>query len=439
MKREIKDSIVVGAALFAMFFGAGNLIFPPAIGLFSGDQWLLSLIGFFITGIGLPVLGVLSVSLSGGTISDLASKVGPKFSLIFSTILILAIGPLLAIPRTGATVYEIGVAPLGTFNPLLVSIIYFSITLFFVIKPSGIIDKIGKILTPILLLVIGSIIGTGFFHPIGLPVATKLNNAFSFGFLQGYQTMDALGSIVMGGIILAALIEKGYTDRKKQIKMTTIAGLMSGTLLTLIYGGLMFLGASISPNVAPDISKTALILEITKSVLGPNGLLVISIAVSAACLTTSIGLTAIVGNFFEKISNGKIPYKVTVIFVCAFSAIMSVVGVETIVEIAVPLLVFVYPIAMVLILFNLFDHYLPHVAAYKGAVLGAGLVGAVDAVKALSMDALNVIFEPVYTLVNYLPLANVGFAWLLPALMLSLIFGFLGLRGQHTRQLETSM
>ncbi|MBF4691561.1 branched-chain amino acid transport system II carrier protein [Fusibacter ferrireducens] len=436
MKREIKDSIVVGAALFAMFFGAGNLIFPPAIGLFSGDQWFFSLIGFFITGISLPVLGVLSVSLSGGTISDLASKVGPKFSLVFSTILILAIGPLLAIPRTGATVYEIGVAPLGTFNPLLVSIIYFSITLFFVIKPSGIIDKIGKILTPILLLVIGAIIGTGLLHPIGIPVTTKLNNAFSFGFLEGYQTMDALGSIVMGGIILVALIEKGYTDRKKQIKMTTIAGLMSGTLLTLIYGGLMYLGASIGSNVSPDISKTALILKITESVLGANGLLVISVAVSAACLTTSIGLTAIVGNFFEKISKGKIPYKATVVFVCAFSAVMSVVGVETIVEIAVPLLVFVYPIAMVLILFNLLDRYLPHDAAYKGAALGAGLIGAVDAVKALNFRALNAIFEPIYTLINYLPLANVGFAWLLPALTLSLVFG---LRAQRTTKLETSM
>ncbi|GAU78383.1 branched-chain amino acid transport system II carrier protein [Fusibacter sp. 3D3] len=427
MKREIEDSIVVGAALFAMFFGAGNLIFPPAIGLFSGDQWLFSLIGFFITGICLPVLGVLSVSLSGGTISDLASKVGPKFSLIFSTILILAIGPLLAIPRTGATVYEIGVAPLGNFNPLLVSIIYFSITLFFVIKPSGIIDKIGKILTPILLLVIGAIIGTGLFHPIGNPVTTKLENAFSFGFLQGYQTMDALGSIVMGGIILAALVEKGYKNRKKQIKMTTIAGLLSGTLLTLIYGGLMFLGASISPMVAPDISKTALILEITQFVLGPNGLLVISIAVSAACLTTSIGLTAIVGNFFEKVSDGKLPYKLTVIFVCAFSAVMSVVGVETIVEIAVPLLVLIYPIAMVLILFNLFDRYLPHVAAYKGAVLGAGLIGFVDAAKALNWDALNVIFEPIYTLVSHFPLADYGFAWTLPALAFSLIFGLQGL------------
>ncbi len=436
MKREMKDSIVLGAALFAMFFGAGNLIFPPAIGLASGDKWLFSLIGFFFTGIGLPVLGVLAVSKAGGTISEFANKVGPKFSLVFSTIVILAIGPLLAIPRTGATVYEIGVAPLGSVNPLLVSVIYFSITLFFVIKPSGIVDKIGKVLTPILLLVIGTIIVSGIVHPIAQPIVSKLESAFSFGFLEGYQTMDTLGAIVMGGIILAALIEKGYNDPKKQMKMTTVAGLMSGTILTLIYGGLLFLGATISPNVAQDIGKTALILEITQSILGPNGLLVISIAVSAACLTTSIGLTAIVGNFFEKVSGGKIPYKATVIFVCAFSAVMSVVGVDTIVEIAVPLLVLVYPIAMVLIVFNLVDRFLPHAAAYKGAVLGAGLIGAVDAVKALNFAALNATLQPVYNLVDHLPMASFGFAWITPALVLSLAFG---LWGRYASQINTSM
>ncbi|GAU79981.1 branched-chain amino acid transport system II carrier protein [Fusibacter sp. 3D3] len=426
MKRQTKDSIVLGAALFAMFFGAGNLIFPPAIGLTSGNQWLFSLLGFFITGICLPVLGVLAVSKAGGTISELALKVGPKFAVVFGSIVVLAIGPLLAIPRTGATVYEIGVAPLGSVNPLLVSIIYFSVTLFFVIKPSGIIDKIGKILTPILLVVIGTIIVGGILHPVAQPVASKLENAFSYGFLQGYQTMDTLVAIVVGGIILSSLVEKGYTDSKRQFRMTTIAGLMSGTILLLIYGGLMYLGATISTSVTPEISRTALILKITQAALGPNSLLVISVAVSAACLTTSIGLTAIAGDFFEHVSGGKIPYKATVIFVCIFSTVMSVVGVDTIVEIAVPLLVFVYPIAMVLIVFNLLDRFLPYAAMHKGAVWGAGLVGAVDAFKALNLGFINTLLEPVYKIVEYLPLAKYGFAWLLPALTFSLAFGLLG-------------
>ncbi|MBF4691563.1 branched-chain amino acid transport system II carrier protein [Fusibacter ferrireducens] len=426
MKRQTKDSIVLGAALFAMFFGAGNLIFPPAIGLTSGDKWLFSLLGFFITGICLPVLGVLAVSKAGGTISELASKVGPKFSLIFGSIVVLAIGPLLAIPRTGATVYEIGVAPLSSINPIWVSIIYFSVTLFFVIKPSGVIDKIGKILTPILLIVIGTIITAGSLHPIAPAVASKLKNAFSYGFLQGYQTMDTLVAIVVGGIILASLIEKGYTDSKIQFKMTTIAGVMSGAILLMIYGGLMFLGATMGTSVTPEISRTALILKITQAALGPNSLLVISVAVSAACLTTSIGLTAIAGDFFAHVSGGKIPYKATVIFVCLFSTVMSAIGVDKIVEIAVPLLVIVYPVAIVLIVFNLIDPLLPYKAMYKGAVLGAGSIGIIDAFKALNLDFINTVFEPVYKIVEYLPLSKYGFAWLLPALTLSLAFGLLG-------------
>lgn len=437
MKREMKDSIVLGAALFAMFFGAGNLIFPPAIGVASGESWFLSMLGFFFTGICLPVMGVLAVSKAGGTISEFASKVSHKFSLAFGTIVILAIGPLLAIPRTGATVYEIGIKPLGEINPLLVSIIYFGITLLFVIKPNGIIDKVGKILTPILLFVIGTIIITGLIHPIGIPVASKIENAFTFGFLEGYQTMDTLGAIVMGGIILAALLEKGYTDTKKQMKMTTTAGLISGSILMLIYGGLLFLGASISGNVEPGISKTALILDITKSVLGNNGLFVISIAVSAACLTTSIGLTAIVGNYFEKISKGKLSYKLTVIVVCAFSALMSVVGVETIVEIAVPLLVWVYPVAMVLIVFNIIEAILPHKFAFTGGVLGAGFIGFMDALKALPFKGISESLKPIYDLISKLPFANVGFAWVLPAVLLALAFGYYGKYFKNYRVLET--
>lgn len=438
MKREMKDSIVLGAALFAMFFGAGNLIFPPAIGLSSGNDWFLSMVGFFFTGICLPVMGVLAVSKAGGTISEFASKVSSKFSLIFGTIVIMAIGPLLAIPRTGATVYEIGVKPLGDINPLLVSAIYFTITFLFVIKPNGVIDKVGKILTPILLIVIGTIIGAGIINPIGTPVASKLENAFSFGFLEGYQTMDTLGAIVMGGIILAALLEKGYTDPKKQMKMTTVAGVLSGTILMAIYGGLLYLGASISGVVDPSISKTALILEITKSALGNNGLLVISIAVSAACLTTSIGLTAIVGNYFEKISRGKIPYKVTVTLVCIFSALMSVVGVDTIVEIAVPLLVFVYPIAMVLIIFNIADSFLPHRLAYTGGVIGAGFIGVMDAIKAVEIDALSSVLNPIYNAISKLPLADFGFAWITPALILAAVFGLYGRLRKGYVKMETA-
>lgn len=429
MKKTHKDAIVVGAALFAMFFGAGNLIFPPAIGLATGDQWLLSLLGFLVTGIGLPVMGVLAVSKAGGTINDLASKVSNKFSVILGTIIILAIGPLLAIPRTGATVYEIGIKPMLSVSPLVVSIVYFAITLFFVIKPSGIIDKVGKILTPVLLFVIGLIIFNGIVHPIGAPTSTTIVNPFSKGFLDGYQTMDTLGSIVMGGIILGALVEKGYMDRKSQMHMTTIAGLLAGGTLAFVYGGLLYLGATGSGVLSPELSKASLIIEITNRVLGSSGQLIMCVAVSAACLTTSIGLTAIVGNYFEQLSNGKLRYQVIVTFTCIFSAFMAVIGVEAIVAVAVPLLVLVYPMAIVLIVFNLCSDWIPYAEVYKGGILGAFLIGLLDALNAVSLSAVKTIvslLEPVYQLVGMLPFASMGFAWIMPTLCLALIGGIAG-------------
>lgn len=422
MKSSRKDVVVLGAALFAMFFGAGNLIFPPAIGLSTGDQWVKGFLGFFITGIGLPILGVLAVAKAGGTITDLSKKVGKTFSFLFSTIIILAIGPLLAIPRTGATVYEIGVEPILKVNPILVSIIYFSITLFFVIKPSGIMDKVGKILTPILLLVISTIILTGIFMPISQPISTGIESAFSYGFVEGYQTMDALGAIVMGGIILATLIEKGYHQKKDQLRMTSKAGLIAGLTLTFIYGGLLYLGSTSAAMMDQDIERTQLMIQLTALLLGHNGLLILSVAVSAACLTTSIGLTAIVGQYFEKVSNGKLKYKYTVIGVCIFSAIMSVSGVETIVGIAVPLLLLLYPVAMVLIVLNLASGMIHHPFVYKGAAAGALIIGAIESLNHLSLNFLNPVIEPLYTLTLRLPLAQEGFAWILPCIFLGLLF-----------------
>lgn len=428
MRKTVKDAIVVGAALFAMFFGAGNLIFPPAIGMAAGEKWLLSLLGFLMTGIGLPVLGVMAVSKAGGTVSDLAGKVSKRFSLIIGTTIILAIGPLLAIPRTGATVYEIGIKPMLSVNPLVVSFIYFAITLAFVIKPNGIIDKVGKILTPILLGVIGLIIVVGVVHPIAKPTGVPTFQPIAYGFLEGYQTMDTLGAIVMGGIILAALIEKGYLDRKSQMKMTSIAGVIAGLGLAGVYGGLLYLGATASGAFEAGMSKTALIVSITNAVIGPSGQLIMCVAVSAACLTTSIGLTAIVGNYFESLTKGKLSYRVIVIATCVFSALMAAIGVESIVSIAVPLLVLVYPAAIVLIVFGLLDEFVKSPFIYKGAMVGALGISFFDAIKTIQLGFVQQLvsaLEPVYKLISYLPFASYGFAWIMPTAVLAVAGGIL--------------
>lgn len=417
MSKKTKDIFVIGAALFAMFFGAGNLIFPPAIGIKAGDQWFLSLLGFMATGVGLPVLGIIAVSKAGGTINDLAGKVNPLFAKILGTIIILAIGPLLAIPRTGATVYEIGIQPLiGSINPLIVSIIYFSITLFFVIKPSGIMDKIGKYLTPILLIVTLTIIVKGIFFPIGIPTTTEIKLPFAGGFTDGYQTMDALASIVMASIVLVSLIEKGYKNKKEQLEMTTKAGLIAGLGLLVIYGGLLYLGATTSAIYSTDISKSTLIINITNSILGSLGQIGMCVVVSAACLTTSIGLTAVVGNYFVELTKNKLKYEWIVIFTTVFSAIMSVIGVEKIVSIAVPLLTLVYPVAIVLIGLGLIDSFIKNKNVFKGAVFGALLVSTIE-----TLAQLNIKVEILLDIIAKLPFANAGFAWVLPSVLLGLL------------------
>lgn len=411
------DYVVIGLALFAMFFGAGNLLFPPALGVIAGDKWFMTNLGFVFTGVGFPILGVIALCKCGGSIDGMASKIHPVFSKALGIIVVLAIGPLLAIPRTGATVYEVGVQPLAAnVHPMLSAIIYFAITLFFVIKPSGIMDKIGKILTPILVFMMGVIIVKGVVSPIGVASSSSMISPFGTGFREGYQTMDALGSILMGGLVIVALKEKGYNTPEEKMIMTAKAGLIAGLGLAFVYTGLMYIGSTASTVFAASLTKSELIMAITNNILGGYGKIGMSLVVSAACLTTSIGLTAVVGNYFSELSNGKVSYKVIVIATCVFSALASVLGVELIVQLAIPLLVLVYPVVIILIVLNLFSDILNNRNTFRGAVIGALIVSSFDA-----LGVLGIKIDFINNLIAKLPFAASGFSWLLPSIALSVI------------------
>jgi LIVCS family branched-chain amino acid:cation transporter len=422
MNKKTKDVFVLGLALFAMFFGAGNLIFPPSLGLMAGKNWIICAVGFFITGIGMPLLGIIASAKAGGTIDAVGNKVGPVFSKIFSTIIILAIGPLLAIPRTGATTYEMGIKPIFSgFSPILASIIFFGITLFFVIKPSEIVDKIGKILTPLLLIMIFVIIFKGVSSPLGTATISMKENPLSKGFIEGYQTLDALASLVFAGVMLSSLVGKGYKDVKEQVSLTIKAGFIAAIGLGLVYGGLMYLGSSANSVYPLDTPKADLLMGITNHLLGGFGKVALGIVVALACLTTSIGLTATVGTFFNKLSNNKLSYKFIVIATCIFSAVFANVGVEMIVKIAVPLLITVYPVAIVLIVMNIFDEFVKD-ACYLGAVIGALLISLYDGLSVMGVDV-----SILKSFIDGIPLASFGFAWLIPAIiggiLTTLMFG----------------
>ncbi|WP_443986614.1 branched-chain amino acid transport system II carrier protein, partial [Fusobacterium mortiferum] len=236
-----KDIILTGFALFAMLFGAGNLIFPPTVGYIVGDNWKLAAFGFCITGIGFPLMGIIASGFAGTELDHFSDKVSPLFSRVFNTVLILAIGPFLAIPRTGATAYEVMVLPHlngdSSILKYLFLAIYFGVVLLFSLRESEVIDRIGKILTPILLIVLAIIIFKGVSTPIGEVIATGTTNNFRYGFYNGYQTMDTLAAIIFASIILKTITGKNKDlGRKEQLVFLLKASGIAVLGLAIVYG-----------------------------------------------------------------------------------------------------------------------------------------------------------------------------------------------------------
>lgn len=407
----MKDIIIIGFALFAMFFGSGNLIFPPYLGRLAGSEYVTAMIGFMIMGVGLPLLGVMATAKAGGSFDEIGNKVGKTFSIVLMTALILAIGPFLAIPRTAATTYEISIRPfLPNISPVLIIAIYFAINLFFVLSPNSIVDIIGKFLTPILLITLLVLIVKGVFVPVSTLTDNTLTNTFTSSLIEGYQTMDALAAVCFGGIIVTAIKAKGYNSTNEIIKMTLKSSLIAIGGLGIIYGGLMYLGAH-TASFAGEIEKTALVIMLAKQILGEAGTIFLAIAVALACLTTSIGLTSTGATYFSNLSKGKISYKVAAVLISILSMAIALLGVDRIVGLTTPVLKILYPIIIVLVLLTLLGKFVSSSKVYKVTVYVTLIVVLVDVLgKFFNITFIN-------DLVSYLPLSDVDFTWLIPALI----------------------
>lgn len=230
--------------------------------------------------------------------------------------------------------------------------------------------------------------------------------------------MDAIASVLFGGIIVSSLVQRGYTKTKDQASLTALAGMVAAIGLALVYGGLMYLGTTVSGTLSSDLTKVQLIVAITQGILGNFGKIALGLCVALACLTTSIGLVAVCGEFFNKLSKGKISYKIVCWITATISAIIANVGVEVITSISVPLLILVYPVTIVLILMNLFDDFIKNKNAYTGAILGAFAVSVFDAIAFFGVDtsAITNIFN------KYIPLYSAGFGWIVPSAVIGFIF-----------------
>lgn len=416
-----KDVMLTGFALFAMLFGAGNLIFPPMVGYVVGDQWISAAAGFFITGIGFPLLAILSSALAGKELDDFADKVSPLFSKIFNVVLILAIGPFLAIPRTGATAFELMLLPHVDGNNGMYKYVflacYFIIVFLFSIKANAVIERIGKILTPVLLIILAVIVVKGVFFPIGEPMAKDISNTFRYGFYNGYQTMDTLAAIIFSSIILKAIRNGRNLTVKQEMSFLSNSSLIAVCGLSLVYGGLLYIGAT-SYGVLHSTGTTQLLTDIVNKLLGKEGNLALGVCVAGACLTTAIGLTATVGDYFSSLL--KTSYEKVVTATVVLSFIFAGFGVDAIVKVSAPILTFLYPVAIVLIVLNCFKKYISSDKTYLGAVIGAGIIGFFEMTQTLGINLqfLNKIYIK-------LPLQTFGLAWVVPSLIFAVLFSIL--------------
>jgi len=412
-KKLVTDSIVVGFALFAMFFGAGNVVFPPYLGMHAGEQWANGFLFYFIADIGLALVAMFAILHAGGA-DNITGRIGHAASNVLMCAVILCIGPMVAIPRTAATTLEMSVTPFFSgMSPVVFSIIFFAVILLLSIKQSAVIDIVGKILTPALLIGLLVLIVKGFVSPIGDIVDTGVSasEVTVNGIKSGYQTMDVLAAMAFGIIILSSADEKGYTDSKSAAKMIGIAAALSGVLLMIVYFGLTYLGATASTVFPTDISRANLVIGIVELLLGKAGLIIFAIVVALACITTAVALVSSAASFFAKLADDKISYSVFVVVICVSSAIISNLGLDMIIAIATPVLDIVYPPMLVLILLSWFGDKL-HKSVYVSSVAGS-LIASVLATASLYGMSVPVI--------DSLPLASLGLGWVTPAALFGLV------------------
>ncbi len=404
-----RDVIVVGFALFSMFFGAGNVIFPPYLGMESGQQWLAGFSAYYIADIGLALLGMFAL-LRVGSSEAVLHRAGRVPAEILMCAIILCIGPMVAIPRTSASTYEMAIAPnLPGVSPILFSILFFAVILALCIKESAVVDIVGKILTPLLLVGLFAIILKGIFSPLGdITSAPQIANVTVTGIKSGYQTMDALAALPFGIIVLQSVTDKGYTGGKSKFRIVGGGAVLAGALLLAVYMGLAYLGATVSSQYTTGaVGRAELIMAIVKALLGKGGMIIFGTVVGLACVTTAIALTSSAAAYFSELCRGKVNYKVFVVVICVFSAVVSNLGLDRIVAIAAPVLDVVYPPALVLILISLL---MPKVSDFvsRAATLGALLTSVLCTIH-LYVDKL--------TFLEALPLYDLGLSWILPAVI----------------------
>ena len=420
MKLDKKSIVIISFMLFSLFFGAGNLIFPPLLGQQSGSNTFLSILGFLITAVILPVLGVIVVGKFGG-LTELAGKVDKKFAIVFTLLIYLSIGPGLGIPRAGSVPFEMAIAPYLKENSnlsicmLVYTTIFFIIVLWLCLNPGKLVKRIGTFLTPSLLILIVVLFFTfllKFNKSVASPEKVYYNAPFLQGFIDGYQTMDTIAALNFGLVIAITLGNFGVKEEKGIIKYTIIAGIFAGIILTLVYVMLSVMGAATSGVYDSALNGAIILRQIMHDLFGGFGAFFLAAIFTLACLTTCVGLTNSISAYFAKLFK-KISYKKWVIIITIVSFLICNLGLNMILSVSIPVLNAIYPVSIVLIIIGLLDKYIKNFKyTFKLCIYSTLFISVLYAIDEL----FNLGF--ISDILAYIPLYSQGFGWVIVCIVM---------------------
>ena len=422
----IWSATVLGLALFALFFGAGNLIFPPVIGLEGGTDWLVGYFAYFLADVGLALVGLFAMIKTGGKMEGVTGVLGKVASTVLNCAIILCVGPLLAIPRTAATSFEMGtacLAPEMSADPLArvaFSVVFFAVVFAAALSPGKMVDRVGKLLTPALVAALAVLVIAGIVNPAAQPEAPRVGNLLQEGVLNGYQTMDMIAALVFSLVVVNSIESKAAQEGVPRMRLAFAACAVSAGLLFVTYGGLAYLGATSGQLwgdefMAGAINHAGLLSGLSGAVVGSAGAVVLSVIVVLACLTTAIGLVSACSEFIVELFGGRLAYPVVAVGICVFSAFVCNLGLTEIVGISGPILSLVYPTVMFLVVMRLAPL---SEGAYRLACCFGAFASFAVSLCALLVDTFGV---RAFAVVHLLPLDEFGFGWLVPTFVAALV------------------
>lgn len=417
---RVKTFISLSFFLFSMFLGAGNIIFAPPLGQAAGTNTWLAMSGFLITGVGLVFLSILALSIAGGSIDTMAKRVGGGFAKCFSLLLFLTLGPIYVVPRTAAVVYEVSVSPFVTDSAwatnwalMAFSGAFIGLTLYLSLDPKKFVDRIGNVLTPTFIILLLIIVGKSLITPIAdfsAPSGEYIENAFSLGFTQGYYTMDVLAAFVFGKIFLDAAKHSGVAAHQLS-KLFVRAGIFAVLGLACVQVSLASMGASSFAVLGLSANGGQALTQIVNLLLGNTGVVMLAVIILLTGLTTAVACLASVAEYFSRIFP-RFGYKSWTVILGLLSLVITNFGLTSILHLASPILLFLYPIAITLVVLVFLNRFFGgHQSVYIGAVMGAGLMGFIDALKAFGLVPAGL----ESFLVSAVPLYANGLGWVVIA------------------------